>query len=59
MSKFTESILEEAVLEYLASLGWQVVFGPEIAPGELKAEREDYREVLLAGRLRAALERYE
>jgi type I restriction enzyme R subunit len=57
MSHFTESVLEEAVLEYLASLGWQVLFGPEIAPGEPAAERGDYREVLLAGRLRSALER--
>jgi hypothetical protein len=32
MTSFTESVLEEAVLETLASLGWQVVFGPEIAP---------------------------
>jgi hypothetical protein len=30
---FTESILEESVLDYLASQGWQVVFGPQIAPG--------------------------
>jgi len=32
MNRFTESTLEEAMLEYLASLGWQVLFGPEIAP---------------------------
>jgi hypothetical protein len=30
--KFTESLSEEAVLEYLASLGWQIFFGPEIVP---------------------------
>jgi len=34
MPRFTESVLEEAVLEYLASLKWNVQFGPEIAPGE-------------------------
>jgi type I restriction enzyme R subunit len=56
MTSFTESVLEEAVLETLASLGWQVVFGPEIAPGEPAAERGEYREVLLAGRLHTALE---
>jgi len=49
MTAFTESVLEEAVLEYLASLKWDVLFGPEIAPGESAAERSDYREVLLAG----------
>ncbi len=37
--KFTESVLEEAILEYLASLGWQVLFGPEIVPGEPVVER--------------------
>ena len=47
MTAFTESVLEEAVLETLASLGWQVVFGPEIAPGESRAERSDYCDVLL------------
>jgi len=30
-----ESILEEAGLEYLTSLGWHVLSGSEIAPGEL------------------------
>ena len=55
--RFTESTLEEAVLDYLTSLGWQVAFGPEIAPGEPAAERENYRDVLLAGRLQAALAR--
>jgi len=35
-----------------------VAFGPEIAPGEPTAERDDcYRDVLLIGRLRAALAR--
>jgi len=57
MSHFTESVLEEAVLEYLGSLNWDILFGPEIAPGEPGAERSDYRDVLLTGRLRAALER--
>ena len=34
---FTESILEEAALAWLKSLGWKVKHGPEIAPGELAA----------------------
>jgi hypothetical protein len=41
MHKFTESILEEAVLDYLFSLGWQVAFELEIAIGEPIAERND------------------
>ena len=57
MTNFTESILEQAVLEYLQRLDWQVCFGPTIAPGERSAERADYRDVLLTGRLQAALVR--
>jgi type I restriction enzyme R subunit len=57
MPSFTESILEEAVLEYMGSLTWEVLFGPEIAPGEPGAERSEYREVLLNSRLHSALER--
>jgi type I restriction enzyme R subunit len=55
MNNFTESHVEDAALDWLAGLGWFVVHGPEIAPGEIGAEREDYREVLLAGRLRSAI----
>ena len=38
-----------------ATLGWTVRYGPEIAPGELAAERGDYREVVLIERLRDAV----
>ena len=51
----SESGLETLVLEQLAGLGWQVAHGPDIAPGEPAAERDDYREVVLTRRLRAAL----
>ena len=51
----TESTLEEAALEWLASLGWAVAHGPDIAPDTLTAERADYGEVVLKSRLRSAL----
>jgi type I restriction enzyme, R subunit len=51
----TEDALEQWVLEILAELGWTPVHGPDIAPGEPAAERGDYRETVLAGRLRAAV----
>lgn len=51
----TESDLEFLVLEFLKAEGWGVVFGPDIAPGEPGAERTDYRDVVLAGRLRTAV----
>ena len=54
---FAESVVEDAALDWLRALGWHVAHGPEIAPGELIAERGDYGEVVLAQRLRDALAR--
>lgn len=57
MTPFHESDLEEVVLSTLSTLGWQHVPGAVMAPGEPAAERTGYGEVLLAGRLRAAIAR--
>ncbi|MCB9585424.1 MAG: type I restriction endonuclease subunit R [Polyangiaceae bacterium] len=57
MSQFSESVVEEATLEWFEELGYQVVHGPEIAPGESGQERGSYQAVLLEGRLRDALAR--
>ncbi len=54
---FTESVVEEAALAWLEGAGWQIRNGAEIAPGEPAAERNDYRQVVLAQRLRDALAR--
>ncbi|MCX6841312.1 MAG: type I restriction endonuclease, partial [candidate division WOR-3 bacterium] len=54
---FSESTVEDAALAWLAELGWAVKHGPEIAPGELFAERKDYGEVVLPERFRNALQR--
>jgi type I restriction enzyme R subunit len=51
----TESIIEQAALAWLESLGWSVKHGPEIAPGELAAERSDFGQVVLTQRLQDAL----
>ena len=56
-SGFTESVVEEAALEWFGELGYQVQHGPEIAPGEPAAERESYEHVILEQRLREALAR--
>ncbi len=56
-NSFTESTVEDAALELLAGLGYTVLHGPNIAPGELLAERKEYSEVLLLGRLKQALVR--
>jgi type I restriction enzyme, R subunit len=56
---FTESIVEDAALAWLESLGYAVLHGPDIAVGMAGAERSDpnYRDVVLEGRLRQALVR--
>ncbi|MFO0750879.1 MAG: type I restriction endonuclease subunit R [Myxococcota bacterium] len=54
---FTESIVEAAALEWFAELGYAVVGGPSIAPGETGAERTSFDDVVLVARLRAALRR--
>ena len=56
---FTESIVEDAALAWLDSLGYKVLHGPNIAAGEPFAERNDpnYRDVVLEQRLRQALVR--
>ena len=58
-SWITESAVEEASLAWLEGLGYAVLHGPDVAAGELAAERSDpnYRDVVLEGRLRQALVR--
>jgi type I restriction enzyme R subunit len=55
MSKFTESDVEEAALYYFEQLGYTVLGGPDIAPGEPGAERSSYADVVLGDRLRELL----
>ena len=54
-SGVSESTVESVALDWLASLGWTVLHGPDIAPDTPAAERADYGEVVLYGRLRSAL----
>ena len=56
-ASLSESIVEAVALDWLASLGWTVLHGPDIAPDMLASERADYGEVLLEARLRSALAR--
>src|SRR3990170_2545155 len=64
MPGFTESVVEDAALAWLESLGYAVKHGPDITPGgdiltliPSQWERESYSQVVLAGRLRQALAR--
>jgi len=53
----TEAIVEAAALQWFASLGYSVGHGPDIAPDQRDAERESFRDVVLIGRLRDAIDR--
>ncbi|MGE0229059.1 MAG: type I restriction endonuclease subunit R [Dehalococcoidia bacterium] len=56
-ASFAESVVEEAALDILRSLDWEIVHGPEIAPDVPCAERASYDQVVLVDRLRDALGR--
>ncbi|MEW6416590.1 MAG: type I restriction endonuclease [Nitrospirota bacterium] len=49
-----ESIIEQATLDWFRELEYSILYGPNIAPGELLAERASYSDVILEGRLRSA-----
>jgi type I restriction enzyme R subunit len=55
LSTFAESEIEQATLDWFKGLGYSILNGPDIAPGELFAERTSYSDVLLDKRVRSAL----
>jgi type I restriction enzyme, R subunit len=57
---FTESVVEQAALAWLESLGYAVLQGPDIATSGAMPERADpnYRDVILGSRLRQALAQF-
>ncbi|MGC8758259.1 MAG: type I restriction endonuclease, partial [Caldisericaceae bacterium] len=57
MSYLAESHIEQAALEILSSLGYETLFGPDIAPDGKSPERASYSEVVLKERLARAVER--
>jgi type I restriction enzyme R subunit len=54
-SRITESVVEDAALDWLKELGYEVLSGLVIAPGETAAERSDYKQVFLFDRLQTKL----
>ena len=54
---FTESIVEEATLEWFGGQSYAVAHGPILAPGQPAAERDTFGEVVLMARLRDAIAR--
>ncbi|BCX13328.1 MAG: DEAD/DEAH box helicase [Thermosynechococcus sp.] len=57
MARLTESDIESVALDWLQATGWQVAYGPDLAPDGSAPERTDYGQVILERRLRDALAR--
>ncbi|MGH2639364.1 MAG: type I restriction endonuclease subunit R, partial [Rhabdochlamydiaceae bacterium] len=57
MNNFTESTVEEAVLDWLSELGYSIKFGPDIAVDGISPERSNYQQTVLSDRLRNALQK--
>ena len=51
----SEAIVEEAALGWFQELGYAVLPGPQLAPGEPAAERDSFSDVVLVCRLREAI----
>lgn len=56
-SPILESVVEEAALGWFGGMDYDVTAGPNMAPGELYAERAGYDQVVLVERLREAIDR--
>jgi type I restriction enzyme R subunit len=58
VGEFKESVVEQAALAWFESLGYEILSGPTIAPGELFTERTSYGDVVLVKRLREGLSQF-
>ena len=56
MTVFSESVVEDAALDWLRGLGYNVIAGPDMPPGP-HALRENYGDVVFSSTLRGALGR--
>jgi type I restriction enzyme R subunit len=56
MRAFSETVVEQGALVWPEAIGWRIAHGPDVAPGEPGAERDEYGQVVLkssrGGRLR-------
>ncbi|MEZ4953831.1 MAG: HsdR family type I site-specific deoxyribonuclease [Saprospiraceae bacterium] len=57
MSKLTENAIELLAIEDLEALGYQYLYGPDIAPDGKSPERHSYADVVLTDRLHNAIRR--
>ncbi|MEI2613688.1 MAG: type I restriction endonuclease [Methylotenera sp.] len=56
-ARLTESGIETLAIERIQALGFDYVYGPDIAPDSANPERESFADVLLNNRLRRAVSR--
>ena len=54
-ARMTEDQLEKETLNWLADVGYSVLYGIDISPDGDNSERTNYQEVVLLERLRAAV----
>ena len=54
MTAFSEDVVEQATLAWFEALDYEVLHGPDIAPGERAEERATYEEVILRDRFERA-----
>ncbi|MCZ2130877.1 MAG: hypothetical protein LC109_11530, partial [Bacteroidia bacterium] len=57
MTRITENIIEGFAIELLDKLGYEYIYGPNIAPDSENPERNSFEEVLLVNRLKNAVKR--
>jgi len=57
MNHITESVVEEAVLDWFGQIGYEAAFGPDLAADGNVQERDSLEQVDLMGRLRDAAHR--
>ena len=55
MPKLCESAVEEMAIEELQSIGYNYISGVDLAPDAINPERNSYGDILLMGRLQAAM----
>ena len=57
MAKLTESEIETLAIEQLQALGFDYIYGPDIAPDSANPERASFADILLLNRLRNTIAR--
>lgn len=57
MTSITEDTLEQEAKKWFEGIGYNTIFGPDIAPESANEERKDFSEVILVARLKSAIER--